>query len=155
LKIKKEIEDLHINELKSLDDKFQLEVEAIMEEYRKNVEEIKAVSKTWETDLDQKQKLEIAEEINQINNQTQISFNSNKEYIMLKKKAEDLLVKSNKLKEAHNVKIKREKMEILRKEDSKNSKKPKNNANNSKNKYLIDKINTKHKNEKKCIKSKD
>ena len=93
LKDKKDLELLHYNELKSLEEKFTSEMEALVEEYNKRFQELELSSKSWEEEIDRKQKQDVVDLTRQINELTMIKFKCNKEYINLMK-TEELLVKS-------------------------------------------------------------
>ena len=92
-KDRKDIEILHYNELKLLEDKFTAEMELVVGEFNKRFQELEKVSKTWEEDLDKKIKQDLADLTKSITDQTLNSLRSNKEYMNYVKQ-EELLVKA-------------------------------------------------------------
>lgn len=91
-KDKKEIEILHFNELRSLEEKFTAEMESVVQEFNKRNQELEKVSKAWDEELEKKIKQEISDLTKAI---TELSLNflrSNKEYMSYVKQ-EELLVK--------------------------------------------------------------
>jgi len=92
-KDRKDIEILHYNELKLLEDKFTAEMELVVGEFNKRFQELEKVSKTWEEELDKKIKQDLADLTKSITDQTLNSLRSNKEYMNYVKQ-EELLVKA-------------------------------------------------------------
>ena len=93
LKGRKDLELLHYNELKSLEEKFTSEMESLVEEFNKRFQELELASKSWEEEVDKKQKQDISDLLKQMNELTIIKFRCNKEYLDLMK-TEELLVKT-------------------------------------------------------------
>ena len=92
-KDRKDIEILHYNELKLLEDKFTAEMELVVGEFNKRFQELEKVSKTWEEELDKKIKQDLSDLTKSITDQTLNSLRSNKEYMNYVKQ-EELLVKA-------------------------------------------------------------
>jgi hypothetical protein len=92
-KNRKDIELIHFNELKGLEEQFTSEMEALVDEFNKRFLELEKVSKSWEEEVEKKQKQEVVELTKQISEQNLIKFKCNKEYTNLVKQ-EELLVKS-------------------------------------------------------------
>lgn len=92
-KERKDIEILHLNELKSLEEQFKVEMETALEEFNKRFLELEKASKTWESELDMRHKQEVAKLTKDISEQAEVKFKCNKEYMNLVKQ-EELLVKS-------------------------------------------------------------
>jgi endonuclease I len=92
-KDRKDIEILHYNELKLLEDKFTAEMELVVGEFNKRFQELEKVSKTWEEELEKKIKQDLADLTKSITDQTLNSLRSNKEYMNYVKQ-EELLVKA-------------------------------------------------------------
>ena len=156
-KDRKELEILHYNELKNLEQNFISEIDNLNEEYNKKITEIENQSKLWEDEIDSRHKEEVLELSKQISDQMISKFKNNKEYLNLIKQ-EELLVKSlkyiinfNRLKEAHVIKIKREKIQKKNEEECKKLEKIKTSSNN---RLQFDKLEKKHKQEKDLLKAK-
>jgi len=148
---KKDIEVMHLNELRALEERFTSEMEAVVDEYNKHFTELEKASKQWEEEVTGKQKEEHVELKRQLQDQLMIKFKSDKEHNSLVKQ-EEMLVKTLKFKEAHEVKLKREKLLKKNEKDAKMIEKTQDPL--QKNKYHIDKLSQRHKNEKEMLRIK-
>jgi len=84
-------------------------METIVEEYNNHFKDLEKASKKWEEELNNKQNEEFETLKKQLQDQLVLKLKYDKEYNNLVKQ-EELLVKTMKFTEAHEIKVKREKL---------------------------------------------